>query len=362
MLDSLRSFVISRMVLNLAALLGAGQAVLWYWLMALTTGELPHRGSALGMLLALVLINGLAAPWVIRSRARRDGWGLAARLYTDVGITTLLVACVVASWWLAALGLAGLLGMAGNELLDSDIAQGISLALAGGAGAACLWGYTLGQARVDVHRIPVRITGLDPSLDGLRIAQISDLHIGNGMEGQRLQRMVARTNAAGADLIVMTGDIFDRDPAYLEEGVRGLAGLTAPRGVYAIFGNHDCHLGLDTVEAAFARLAPHIRILRDDITALPVNAPLYLAGVDDPGRRWHERGLRLPAIDALAKRRPDDGPTLLLAHNPEVFAHVAELAFPLVLSGHTHGGQLALPFARSINLAVVMTRLTRGLY
>ena len=68
------------------------------------------------------------------------------------------------------------------------------------------------------------------------------------------------------------------------------------------------------------------------------------------------------AIDQLAAERPTDGPTLLLAHNPETLEHASLHRFPLVLSGHTHGGQLALPFARNLNLALLMTSHTRGLY
>jgi predicted MPP superfamily phosphohydrolase len=88
-----------------------------------------------------------------------------------------------------------------------------------------------------------------------------------------------------------------------------------------------------------------------------------VAGLEDPGRRWYERGLRYTALEELAARWPGDGPVLLLAHQPEVFDHAAGLGFPLVLAGHTHGGQLALPTPGGHwNLARIVTPLTRGLY
>jgi predicted MPP superfamily phosphohydrolase len=162
---------------------------------------------------------------------------------------------------------------------------------------------------------------------------------------------------------VLTGDIFDFDPSHLDDGARRLARLRARYGTYAILGNHDHYVGAELVVAALARHSPGIRLLRDELVRLPVAEPLYLAGVEDPGGRWFERGLHVAAIDALADQRPADGPVVLLVHQPEMFHHAARRGFPLVLAGHTHGGQIALPIGRrGINLARVMTPLTRGAY
>ena len=226
-----------------------------------------------------------------------------------------------------------------------------------------VWGFSFGQARVARTRVRVAIPGLAPALDGLRVVQISDLHIGNGLQGERLTRMVERTNALRPDLIVITGDIFDFDPAFIDDGLRRLAQLHARCGVYAILGNHDVYTGTERVVAGFAALAPAIRLLRDEIVKLPLPESLYLAGVEDPGPDWSARGLELPAIDRLAGERPGDGPTLLLVHRPEAFPQAARLGFPLVLAGHTHGGQLALPTPGGPwNLARIVTRFTRGRY
>jgi predicted MPP superfamily phosphohydrolase len=175
--------------------------------------------------------------------------------------------------------------------------------------------------------------------------------------------MVARVNALGADLIAITGDIFDFDPDCVEDGARRLGALRARFGVYAILGNHDHYTGAERVAAALARHAPCIRLLRDEIVRLPVAAPLYLAGVDDPAHHWSARSLELEGLPALAAARPEDGPTLLLAHRPEIFDHAARLGFPIVLAGHTHGGQLALPTPGGrYNLARFATRYTRGIF
>jgi predicted MPP superfamily phosphohydrolase len=174
--------------------------------------------------------------------------------------------------------------------------------------------------------------------------------------------MVERVNASEPDLIAITGDIFDRDPLHLPEA-RHLAGLRARHGVFAILGNHDTYVGSDRVADAIARHAPGVRLLRDELVRLPVDHPFYVAGLEDPGWPWFDRQLRYDALESLRTRWPGDGPVLLLAHQPEVFLHAAELGFPLVLAGHTHGGQLALPTPGGHwNLARVMTPLTRGVY
>jgi predicted MPP superfamily phosphohydrolase len=193
--------------------------------------------------------------------------------------------------------------------------------------------------------------------------QATDLHIGNRMEGARLDRMVERINAEDPDLVVLTGDLFDFDPAVVEDGARRLARLRARHGVYAILGNHDIRTGAETVARGLARFAPGLRLLRDEIVRLPLPEPLYLAGVEDPGNDWSARGVELPALERLAAARPGDGPTLLLVHRPELFAQAARLAFPVVIAGHTHGGQLALPTpGYHLNLARVATPYTRGLF
>jgi predicted MPP superfamily phosphohydrolase len=149
--------------------------------------------------------------------------------------------------------------------------------------------------------------------------------------------------------------------AVLEEGSRALGALRARYGTYAILGNHDAYVGADRVADALRRFAPEITLLRDELVRVPCPEPLYLVGIEDPGGRWFERDLRYRSLDRVASERPRDGATLLLAHQPEVFAHAAELGFPLVLVGHTHGGQLALPGGQW-NLARIMTPWTRGLY
>jgi predicted MPP superfamily phosphohydrolase len=366
MLESLRRLLLSRLVFNLAAALGLAQVLVCHWALVVAAGgESPGPGPLGATALGLVVANSLVAAPLRRARFRHDALARVARLYMELGVATLLVGTAVALSWLIFLLAAGLLGAVGARPETAFAAFRLaSLLLVGGTALAALWGYTGGQARVALTRLRVPVDGLAAALDGLRVVQISDLHIGNALDGERLSRMLARTNAVDPDVLVLTGDLFDFDPSALEDGARRLGALRARHGVYAILGNHDAYLGADRVADALARYAPSIRLLRDEIVRLPLQEPLYLAGIEDPGRRpWFDRGLRYARLDAVAKRRCGDGPTLLLLHQPEAFAHAAELGFPLVLCGHTHGGQIALPTRRGqLNLSRLMTPLTRGLY
>ncbi len=360
-----RRILLDRLVLNLALLLGFSQVVVWHWFRVVgMAGDAPGLPATAGLAGALVLANGLAVPRLRRARRKPGLAGRVARTYMGLGLATLLVGLAVLASWLT-LGLAaGLLGALGASPAQGFAAFRVaSVGFVGLVALSIAGGFTFGQARIDRTRIRVGVPGLAPALEGLRIVQISDLHIGNHLEGERLSRMLEHANALDPDVLVLTGDLFDFDPEAVEDGVRRLAALRARHGVYAVLGNHDHYVGADLVADAMARLAPEIRLLRDEIERLPLAAPLYLAGADDPGRDWSARRLRMDGLDSLARARPDDGPTLLLVHRPEAFPQAAELGFPLVISGHTHGGQLALPVARGqYNLASLVTNFSRGLY
>jgi hypothetical protein len=362
---SLRRALFERLFLNLAAVLGLFQALLYQWAaIVLAGGEGLSAGGFALLAAALVAGNALLVHPVRRSVRRGDGVGLLARLYVDAGVAAMFLGMSLVVAAAVSLLLAGLLGAVGAApglaAPAFHAASGAAVALVGGALA---WGFTGGQARVERTHVRLALPGLAPALEGLRIVQATDLHIGNRMEGARLDRMVDRINAQDADLVVLTGDLFDFDPACVEDGARRLGRLHARHGVYAILGNHDIRTGAEVVAQGLARFAPRLRLLRDESVRLPVAEPLYLAGVEDPGNDWSARRMELPALERLARSRPADGPTLLLVHRPELFAQAARLGFPIVIAGHTHGGQLALPTPGGhLNLARIVTPFTRGLF
>jgi predicted MPP superfamily phosphohydrolase len=363
--STVRSWVLTNLWSTLGGLLGLMQALAVHWWFVVLLGEEglgAMNGIALGV--GLCVANVASLPVLRRARMEGGRGRLAARLYMATGIITLLVGIAIALSFVGLFPLAQLGGWMGLGAEGAFLSFRVgSVLLVFSVVGMALWAFTGGQKRVERTRMSVPIAGLHEDHRGLQIGHLTDLHIGNGLEGARLSKMVEQTNALGADLLVLTGDIFDFDPSFVEDGARRLGALEAPRGVYAVLGNHDTYAGAEIVAAAFAEHAPGIRLLRDEWVRLPLEEPLYLAGVEDPGRGWTMRELELDAMDELSSSLPDDGPALLLVHRPQAFAQAARLGFPLVLTGHTHGGQLALPTpGGQYNLALVMTGFARGLY
>jgi predicted MPP superfamily phosphohydrolase len=200
---------------------------------------------------------------------------------------------------------------------------------------AAAYGATAGRLRYRVVTVEVPITGLPPSLDGLRIVHLSDLHIGDFMPRTAIRRAVDLANTVRPDLAVLTGDLItsERDP--LEDCVAELSRLQAPLGVWGCHGNHERWSGVEArAQALFARHGMHL--LRQQCAELSWRGGRFnLIGVDD--QRAREPSSLLRGVERLVRR---DIPNILLSHNPDTFPRAAALGIALSLAGHTHGGQL----------------------
>lgn len=263
----------------------------------------------------------------------------------------------------AALAAQGALPLA-IPAAENAVFRVVTLAGFGVVGLTFVYGYTLGQRRLRVREIAVPIRGLPAELAGVRIAQISDVHMGQNLDPEQLAGYVARINALDADLVCVTGDMIDSPRADMDLFLPIFAGLRARHGVYAILGNHDHTSGAERVAAALRRHTA-ITLLRDAHLPVPVRgAELHLIGLDDRGLDWARGLTHDPKLDELAARVPAGAPAVLLNHRPDLFAHAAALGIPLTLSGHTHGGQIAMPWptGRYMNPSRFITRFDRGLY
>lgn len=230
--------------------------------------------------------------------------------------------------------------------------------------ALLLYGYTLGGRQLAVTRLRVPVRGLPPALHGFRIVQLSDLHIGQHLGLGELATHVERVNALEPDLVCLTGDLVDRAET-CARAFPTLAGLRARHGVCVTLGNHDFYAGADGVTAALRRLTS-FTVLRDDLVRIERDdAALTVVGVDDLGRDWARGVLEHPALPSLAAGVPSGEPFIVMSHRPDCFPQAARLGAALTLSGHTHGGQLALPSwlgRKARNLAEFITEFDRGLY
>ncbi len=217
-----------------------------------------------------------------------------------------------------------------------DFLKGVSVLTAGAMGAAVggLASKAAGDERLRAERLEIRLPELDLAHDGLRIAHLTDFHVGPFTPAARIRAAIAAANAFAPDLTVLTGD-------YVTAGFSGpgslgsaLGGLTSP--TVAVLGNHDHAVGAPRVTAALERLG--YRVLRNESIAIKVRgASLYVVGIDDLVTRHADPSRALRDVPARASR-------VCLAHVPSTVNRIATSpARPsLLLSGHTHGGQVNL--------------------
>jgi predicted MPP superfamily phosphohydrolase len=217
------------------------------------------------------------------------------------------------------------------------------------------YGILVRRRLFQIERIDVPVPGLDPALDGFRIVQLSDLHVGALTPKTWADRWVAAANREEADLAVVTGDMVTSGVDFHEDIALSLGELKSRHGAVVSMGNHD-YFGEG--EPLITRLREKgCTVLRNEGRVLEhQGGSFFLAAIDDT---WTRRA----DINRALAERPDGMPTVLLAHEPAMFDEAAERGVALTLSGHTHGGQVAVPFiARRASLAHLTNRYNAGIY
>ena len=222
-----------------------------------------------------------------------------------------------------------------------------------GALAAGVFAYSFLVERfwIQVTRTRIHVRGLPPAAEGLRIALLSDMHAGGMNPLAITRRAVRKTMAATPDLIAVTGDLAADDSRSFDPVLSVLAELRAPLGVYVVPGNHDYTVGMDLWQAGMRRHRSLTDLTNRWEMVERGGARICIAGVDDyyAGDPW----LMLPPAGQRDL-------TILLAHGPDQAEHVRREHddVDLVLSGHTHGGQVKVPgFGAAVNSAE-----NKGLY
>ncbi len=201
------------------------------------------------------------------------------------------------------------------------------------AAAAVAWVGALRAPRV--VEVEARLPGLPAVADGLKLAHVSDVHLGTILGRGRLETVIGIVDALAPDLVAITGDLIDGDAGVVEELLPELRTLRAPRGVYAVLGNHEYYAGRERSRRLLADAG--YRVL--DNAAVELVAGLWVAGIPD-ARGSAQTGAPEADLERALAEVPAGAPVVLLQHSPEEEGRAAAAGVDLMLNGHTHGGQI----------------------
>lgn len=204
--------------------------------------------------------------------------------------------------------------------------------------------------------VKIEINDLPAGFDGLRIAHFSDVHVGFGLSADDFVPLIEKMNQAKPDIVVFTGDLVDHEMSELERTMEVFSALVAPYGRFAVLGNHDVRGDADPkrmVEAyrniGFTPLVnEHVKI-----THPQTGEELYIAGTDS--------ATRMPDLERAFGGIPEVACTLALIHEPDLADEAARHGASLQLSGHSHGGQVRLPFIGGLLFPIYANKYNDGM-
>lgn len=309
-------------------------AAAWATIVALAAGLFPGAGLAAAALAVYCML-----PLVLFIRWR--GWPF----YPGAAFRLLVVRPVLyGNLMLPFVAAAGILGAAAGAFFGHALLAGRLSALGAlvAIGLLLFAGY-VGSRQLVVRHVEAFVPALAPGFDGLRIVQLSDLHVGPHTSRRFIDRVVRATQALTPDIIAITGDLVDDRAEDVAVYAELLGELSAPAGLFMIPGNHDVYAGWDDVEDALRRARLGTVLVNEAHVIRRGNDAIAVVGTGDPagGRRGTSRAA--PDIDRALAGVPDDMTVVAFAHNPSLWPSLASRGVALTLSGHTHWGQFALP-------------------
>ena len=218
-----------------------------------------------------------------------------------------------------------------SRLSRRTLLRGVGAAAIGATAGRALHGFMYERHHIEVTEETLEVAGWPSDLAGLRIGFLTDLHRSSTVSHEMIAGAVDLVMARRPDLVIVGGDyVTNRDRRYVQPAADALTRLTAPHGVFAVLGNHD-----DERDLPAALEAAGFIVLRDARTRITIRGePVDIAGL----RYWTHR---MPDVARVVRGA---SPTLLLvAHTPKRLIEAIALSVPLLLCGHTHGGQIVLP-------------------
>lgn len=225
--------------------------------------------------------------------------------------------------------------------------------------AVSAYGAVAARTRKVVERVIVPISGLPPQLDGLTIVQLSDIHAGMFMRESQMTEYALIASGLKPDIIALTGDFVATHSDQVESFMTAMSRLEAKHGVFGCLGNHDIFTrSEDAIARGFASAG--FKLLRNTNQLIDIDgAKLNIIGVDYLFGSRSTAG----ALEHVLRETPLEGTTLLLQHAPQLFPQAQKLGIDLTLSGHTHGGQIALTIGDMIIApAALSTMFLAGLF
>lgn len=334
---------------NAAMLTGFG-VYLWWRLVVGTTR--PHTtirwvGTALAAVVALLgpvaLISQYAQPIAVQRVIAWPGW-LAYAAVIFLTTATVLTEPIRVRWWwkrrhqpspepVTAAGRQEWSAQRTPESQDRRLFLRRALAVAVGVTATLAAGIAARSAVGDpsVRTVTISLPGIPRTAVGMRIALVSDLHLGSVLGGDFCRSVVDLVNAQNPDVVLLVGDLTDGPVTELAEDLRPLADLRSADGTFFVTGNHEFYFDPDGWLGFIPQLG--IRVLANEGVQL---RGLLLAGVHDIAGRPSGRG---PDMDAALSTRREGQPVILMSHSPNLVDDAVDRQVELMVSGHTHGGQ-----------------------
>ena len=298
------------------------------WAVALAGHIQTHRFGLAGGLSALMISYFLIGKEVSPRRVRWLAWASSGWM----GAVLLLLLWVVAHHFAEALVV----------LFRAQLPALSGVACLAGAASMWTWGLFTALRPPALREVELPVAGLANAHEGLKILQITDVHIGPTLGQEFLQRIVDRSQALEPDLIVITGDLVDGSVRLLRDEIAPIFQLSAPLGVFFITGNHELISGADPWVAHLRKGG--ITVLENQAVLLEhKGAAFNLVGVDDWDSQRFQAS-RSPNLGQALQNVDTSKTTVLLAHQPKAIVEACERGVDVQLSGHTHGGQIA-PFA-----------------
>jgi predicted MPP superfamily phosphohydrolase len=227
---------------------------------------------------------------------------------------------------------------------------------------SAVYGFAAERLNYQIRHVEIPVAQLPTVLDGMRIAQLSDIHLSGYMPRSQVRRAVDMANELNADLAVVTGDFITGAGDPIADCIAELRRLETPLGIWGCNGNHEIYAGAeDLAQRLFALNG--MKLLRHENAQIQLRgAGFNLIGVDYQRERSSSgrKVQMLAGVESLVRR---DMPNILLSHNPNSFNRAAELGIELSLAGHTHGGQVQVEILdHRLSPARFITDYIAGLY